>query len=73
MIMSSDFDIYRLANPLISRYGKEAPIRAGKQADEFNRKNDYSGCVIWLMTITLIFELLICELRDNPVARQRSP
>ncbi len=67
MTMSPWFNMFRATNILIMRYGKNAPIRAGKQTEERYRKRDLTGCVDWLRTPTAMHELLTRELRDNPV------
>lgn len=65
--MSSNFDIFRTAKLYVAQFGKEAPIRAGKRAEQLYRSRDFAGCVYWLRTLTLIYELLTRELRDNRV------
>lgn len=65
--MSSKFDIVRTANSYVARYGKEAPIRAGKRAAQLYRSRDLAGCVDWLRTLTLIYELLTKELHGHRV------
>ena len=48
MTVTPGFDIFRTANVLIMRYGREAPIRASKRAEELYLERDFAGSVDWL-------------------------
>ena len=63
--MPSEFDIFRTANVFILRYGGEAPIRAGKRAADLYRQRDFMGCVNWLRTLKLIYELMTKQRHED--------
>ena len=41
--MIADIDIWRSANVLVNRYGKDAALEAAKRADEFLAAGDMGG------------------------------
>ncbi len=55
--MVEEIDIYRAANLLIKQHGEEAALFAAMQADEFLKKGDLDGKVMWLAVISAIEEL----------------
>ena len=44
--MIPDLDIYRSANILVKRQGKDAPIEAGMRADAMLEKGDLDGYAV---------------------------
>jgi len=63
--MISDIDIWRAANLMVKRHGKNAPIRANEQTDEMLKSGDRDGKAIWLRIVQACEELLRSERRDG--------
>ncbi len=59
--MTSDLDIYRSANALVKRHGKEAPIFAAMRAAAMLEKGDLNGCAVWRRILRAVEELLRVE------------
>ncbi len=55
--MPDDIDIYRAANELIKRYGKDAVIKASMKADKMLERGSMEGRSTWLLIIRAIEEL----------------
>ena len=66
--MTSDLDIYRSANLLIERYGKDAPIHAAMSADKMMAKGDLDGFAVWRLILKAVNELLSGE-QPNGITR----
>ncbi len=45
--MIPDLDIYRSAQVLVKRHGKDAPIEAAMRADAMLDKGDLDGYAVW--------------------------
>ncbi len=45
--MISDLDIYRSANLLVKRHGKDAPIQTAMREDAMLESGDLHGCAVW--------------------------
>ena len=56
--MTSDLDIIRAAQVLISQRGEDAPIHAAMRADELLDKGDMDGCAVWKRILAAVQELL---------------
>ncbi len=54
--MTSDLDIYRVANLLVKRHGPDAPIHAAMRADAMLDKGDLDGCAVWKRIIKAAYE-----------------
>ncbi len=59
--MTSDIDIYRAANELITQHGDDAPIRAAMRADKMLERGDLDGQAVWRRILKAIDELLASE------------
>ena len=55
--MTSDLDIYRFANELITQQGDAADIEAAMRADERLAAGDMEGEAVWLRIVKAIEEL----------------
>ncbi len=55
--MISDFDIYRAANIVIERYGKDAQIHSTKRASAMLDKGDLDGYAVWKRILRAVEEL----------------
>lgn len=58
-----DLDIYRAANLLIERYGKDASTHAAMSADAMMEKGDLDGYAVWKLIINAVDEL---EAKERP-------
>ena len=63
--MTSNFDIYRVANEFIKQHGEDAPIHAAIRADELMEAGDMDGRAVWLRILKAIAELLSEERPDD--------
>jgi hypothetical protein len=45
--MTTEIDVYRSAQLLIERHGKDAPIHAAMRADERCKAGDFDGAMVW--------------------------
>ena len=59
--MTSDLDIYRTANLLIERHGRDAQIEAAMRADELLDKGDMDGFAVWKRILKAVEELEATE------------
>ncbi len=59
--MTSDIDIYRVANLLVKHHGQDAPIHAAMRADAMLDKGDLDGYAAWKRIIKAVEELLSKE------------
>ena len=55
--MISDLDIYRAANVIIERYGKEAQIHSTKRASAMLDKGDLDAYAVWKRILLAVEEL----------------
>ena len=55
--MTSDLDIYRAANVIIERYGKDALIHSTKRASAMLDKGDLDAYAAWKRILRAIEEL----------------
>lgn len=55
--MAFDLDIYRNANVLGKRYGRDAPIRAAMHADKMLEAGDPEGHAVWKRILRAVEEL----------------
>ncbi len=55
--MIPDLDIYRSAQALIKRHGKDAPIEAAMQAVAMLGKGDLDGYAVWKRILRAVEEL----------------
>ncbi len=55
--MIPDLDIYRAANALIKKHGKDAPIHAAMRADELLEAGDLDGVAVWRRVLRAVEEL----------------
>ena len=55
--MIADLDIYRSAQVLVKRHGKDAPIQAAMRADAMLEKGDLEGCAAWRRILRAVEEL----------------
>ncbi len=55
--MTSDLDIYRAANVIIERYGKDAQIHSTKRASAMLDKGDLDAYAAWKRVLRAIEEL----------------
>lgn len=60
--MIPEIDMWRAANLLVKRHGRDAAIVAGQRADECLSAGDTEGQRIWKHIVEAILELL----RDKP-------
>lgn len=59
--MTSDLDIYRTANLLVKRHGKDAPIQAAMRADAMLANGDLDGYAVWRRIVRAVEELQTTE------------
>ena len=59
--MTSDLDIYRVANLLVKRHGQDAPIHIAMRADAMLEAGDLDGCAVWKRIVRAVEELLSKE------------
>ncbi len=55
--MTSDLDIYRSANLLVSQHGEDAPIEAAMRADAMLEAGDLDGLATWKRILRAVEEL----------------
>ncbi len=55
--MIPDLDIFRSANLLVKRHGKDAPFHAAMRADAMLEAGDLGGGVVWKRILRVIEEL----------------
>ncbi len=55
--MIPDLDIYRAANALIKKHGKDAPIHAAMRADAMLEAGDLDGVATWRRILRAVEEL----------------
>ncbi len=55
--MISDIDIWRSAQVLVKRHGKDAPIHAAMRADAMLEKGDLDGYAVWKRVLRAIDEM----------------
>ncbi len=55
--MIPDLDIYRAANALIKKHGKDAPIHAAIRAVAMLDKGDLGGYAVWRRILRAVGEL----------------
>jgi hypothetical protein len=55
--MTPDLDIYRAANVIIERYGKDAQIHSTKRASAMLDKGDLDAYAIWKRILRAVEEL----------------
>ena len=55
--MIPDLDVYRSANILVKRHGKNAPIHAAMRADAMLDKGDLDGYAVWKRILRAVEEL----------------
>ena len=56
-----DLDIWRAANLLLKRHGRDAAIVAAQRADELLSAGDLDGQLMWKRIVEAILELLRVE------------
>ncbi len=59
--MTSDIDIYRVANLLVKQHGQDAPIQAAMRADELLEAGDLDGYAVWKRILRAVEELQRAE------------
>ncbi len=59
--MIPGLDIYRSAQTLVKRHGRDAPIHAAMRADAMLEKGDLDGYAVWKRTVKAAEELLSKE------------
>ncbi len=59
--MIPDLDIYRSANLLVKRHGKDAPIEAAMRADAMLEAGDLDGYAVWKRILRAVEELQRAE------------
>ncbi len=65
MRMVSDLDIFRSAQILVKRHGRDAPIHAAMRADAMLDKADLDGCAVWKRVLRVVEELQRAEPRPR--------
>ncbi len=55
--MTSDLDIFRSAQLLVKRHGKDAPIHAAMKADAMLEAGDLDGLAVWKRILRAVEEL----------------
>ncbi len=55
--MTSDLDIYRTADVLVKRPGRDVPIHAAMRADAMLEKGDLDGYGVWKRKLRAVEEL----------------
>lgn len=63
--MISDMDVYRTANVLVERYGKDAVLEAAQRADSFLEAGDMDGSAVWRRELRAVKEILREEPRED--------
>ena len=63
--MISDLDIYRAANVIIERYGKDAQIHSTKRASAMLDKGDLGGYAVWKRILRAVEELQRMEAKSG--------
>ena len=63
--MISDLDIWRAAQVMVKRYGKDAASKANKRADEFLDQGNLDGQRVWTRIVRAIEELQRQRPRDG--------
>lgn len=56
--MLSDWELWAVANKLISEHGESAAIEAALKADEMLERADFDGQRVWLSVLRRIAELI---------------
>ena len=56
-----DADVWRAANMLVKRHGRDAAVVAAQRADEFLAAGDADGQAVWKCIVEAIIELLRVE------------
>ncbi len=56
-----DVDIWRAANLLLKRHGRDAAIIAAQRADELLAVGDTDGLAVWKQIVVALLELLRIE------------
>ena len=59
--MIPDLDIFRSANILVRRHGRDAPIHAAMRADAMLDKGDLNGYAVWKRILRAVEELQRAE------------
>jgi hypothetical protein len=54
---NADLDIWRAANLLVKRHGKDAAIVAAQRADELLAAGDLEGEIVWKRIVGAVNEL----------------
>ena len=54
----ADIDIWRSAQVMVKRYGRDAPLEAAQRADAMLDEGDMDGHAVWLRTVKAVEELL---------------
>lgn len=54
--MTSDLDVWRAANLMMKRYGRDAAIVAAQRADELLAKGDVEGQIVWKRIVLALVE-----------------
>ena len=65
--MTSDLDIFRSAQVLVTHHGEDAPIEAAMRADAILDKGDLEGYAVWRRILRAVEELL----RSEPIEGER--
>lgn len=60
-----DLDIWRTANLLVKRHGRDGAIVAAQRADECLAAGDVDGQRLWKRIVEATLELLRVERRDD--------
>ena len=55
--MIPDLDIYRSANILVKRHGRDAPIHAAMRTDAMLKAGDLEGVSVWKRILRAVGEL----------------
>ena len=55
--MIPEIDIWRVANPMLKRYGSEADIESAIRAEELAEAGDWAGEAVWRLIIDAIGQL----------------
>ena len=54
--MTSDLDIYRAANLIVKRHGRDASIEAAMRADAMLEAGDLDGYTVWKRVLKAVEE-----------------
>ncbi len=65
--MIAELDVWRSANVLVKKHGKDAPIEAAMRADAMLEASDLDGYAVWRRILAAVKELL----RKQPVRGDR--